>query len=381
MRPGRAPGRAVAALALVGGIGTALGFLHSPDRAWAGCLVASLFLVGLGLAGPFFVALQFVCGATWHTAIRRVPEALGAALPLGALGLAVVFAFGSELYPWWTSTAAVDGFKGWWLEPGFFWLRFLGYQAVWALCLLGLRRALASLEAGGDIVAARARVVRWSVAFLLVVAPTLWLSSVDWIMSLEPQWHSTIFGVYQFAGLFASGLAAIVLLALWQKRRGALAGFLRAEHLGDLGKLLFAFSTFWAYVWFSQYLLVWYANIPDEALYFVRRRGDGWLPLFYLNVLLNWGVPFAPLLSALAKRDGRILASVAAVMLLGRWLDLYLMVAPPVGASGPTVGAAELGPMLLASAAGLWAFERAFRAGEPVPRNDPALVLSLSYES
>ncbi len=372
--------RLLAALALAGAVASAIGLAETPERTWAGVLVASLVVTGLSLAGPTFIAVQYACGATWATAIRRVPEAMSAALPIGAAGLFLVFAVRPDLYPWMRAGVALHGFEGWWLQPGFFWARSAAYVALWATGSVGLRRALAAIEHAEDPRAARARVVRWSVGWLLVFAPTLWLASVDWIMSLEPGWHSTIFGVYQFAGLFASGLAAIALLLVWERRRGALAEFLRPAHLHDLGKLLFAFSTFWMYIWFSQYLLVWYANIPDEAAYFVRRRTGGWLPLFYLNIGLNWAVPFVPLLSALAKRRGRILGLVAAIMLLGRWLDLYLMVVPAVE-SRPALGSAEWGPALLAAAAFVWRFERAFGAGEPVPRRDPALAASLSYES
>lgn len=379
MNSARVDRQVLGAIGLVGGAATLVGFHSAPERTWSAWLVASLLVTGLGLAGPLFVALQEVSGATWSTAIRRVPEAMGAILPIGTIGLATVFTFHPELYPWMAGTVELPGFEGWWLRPGFFWLRFAAYFTLWGIAVVGLRRASAALEDDDDPGRARSGIIRWSVAFLLIFGLTFWLASVDWIMSLEPEWHSTIFGVYQFAGLFASGLAAITLLALWQARRGALAGFLRPAHRRDLGKLLFAFSTFWMYVWFSQYLLIWYANLPDEAAYFVHRRADGWLGLFYLNILLNWAVPFVPLLSALAKRDGKILAAVASVMLVGRWLDLYLMVVPAAGAA-PAIGVPEVGPLLVLGAGSLWRFERAFRAAEPVPRRDPALVLSLSYE-
>jgi len=164
----------------------------------------------------------------------------------------------------------------------------------------------------------------------MVFSVTFTLASVDWIMSLEPMWSSTIFGVYNFAGLFESGLAAIILAALWLERQGPLRGVLTEEHLHDLGKLLFAFSTFWAYIWFSQYMLIWYTNIPEETTYFLRRLHGVWLALFLANVVLNWVVPFAVLLRRDAKRMRRVLGLVAAVVLVGRLLDLYLMIFPSV---------------------------------------------------
>jgi len=149
-------------------------------------------------------------------------------------------------------------------------------------------------------------------------------------MSLVPHWSSTIFAVYWFAGVLTGGTAAITLVAILLAERGYLAGVVDAERLHDLGKLLFAFSTFWAYIWLSQYLLIWYGNVPEETTYYVSRTGDRWILLFLLNLALNWVVPFLVLLSREAKRSMTILKWTAIVMLVGRWLDLYLMVMPQI---------------------------------------------------
>src|SRR5262249_39747770 len=149
--------------------------------------------------------------------------------------------------------------------------------------------------------------------------------------SLEPDWSSTMFGVYQFAGLFLSGLAALTLLLLWLGRSEPMRRVVTSDHLHDLGKLLFAFSTFWMYVWFSQYMLIWYVNNPEEAVYFLRREQGAWQPLLIANVVLNWAVPFLVLLPRSAKRSPTVLARVCVVLLVGRWLDLYLMIGPPFG--------------------------------------------------
>jgi Ni/Fe-hydrogenase subunit HybB-like protein len=200
-------------------------------------------------------------------------------------------------------------------------------------------------------------------------------------MSLEPGWYSTIFGVYHFAGLFLAAIAAIVLLALWLERAGPLAGVLHEDHLHDFGKLIFSFSTFWAYIWFSQYMLIWYANIPEETTYFVARTHGAWLGFFVLNVVLNWGVPFAVLIRRDTKRDRRVLATVAVVVLVGRWIDLYLMILPPIIGERALPGLLEIG--VLAGGAGLFglALARALRASPIVPIGDPDLRASLQYES
>ena len=171
--------------------------------------------------------------------------------------------------------------------------------------------------------------------FLVLYAITNAVASWDWGMSLEPEWFSTMYAVYVFAGTFLGGIAAVALLVLTLERNGQLARRPKPAALHDLGKLLFAFATFWAYIWFCQYMLIWYANLPEETGHYAARLSGGWSMLFYLNPILNWVVPFVVLLSAGTKRHAPTLAPVAIVVLLGRWLDCFLLVAP---AAGPLPG-------------------------------------------
>src|SRR5262249_16847742 len=157
---------------------------------------------------------------------------------------------------------------------------------------------------------------------------TCWLASYDWIMSLEPEWASTVFGVYNFAGLFLSGLAAVILLVIWLRRQGPLQAVLNESHLHDLGTLLFAMSSFWMYTWFCQFLLIWYVNKPEETAYLRRRWQGGWAAWLFLDLALNWVIPFLVLLSRRAKCNPRVLGTVAVLVLAGRWVDLFLMIFP-----------------------------------------------------
>jgi hypothetical protein len=363
--------------AAVGLLTFAAGVVVAPARAWANLLLINYFLLGLGLAGLLFVALQYVTGAAWGAALRRVAEAMSAILPFALAGLAMVFAFRPELYPW--TREHFDGFKGAWLNRPFFLFRAAVFAAAWILFSRAVLHHSRQQDVDGNAAHTR-RNRAWSAAFLAVFAVTFWLASFDWIMSLEPQWYSTIFGIYNFAGLFASGIAALILLCVWLERCGPLRRLLRDEHLHDLGKLLFAFCTFWMYIWFSQYMLIWYANIPEEAQYFVRRLQGTWQPLFILNVFLNWIVPFLALLPRPAKRSASLLVKVAAVVLLGRWLDLYLMIMPALG-DRPAVGIWELALAMGGAALFLAVFTRALRAAAIVPLHDPALQESLHYHN
>ena len=312
-------------------------------------------------------------------AIRRVPEALAGTLPFAAVLLAVVFIARPQLYPW-TSASSVEGaaspalaFKLAWLYRPFFLFRAAAYSLIWILFAVAIRRASRRQDGDGDRRWTRAN-VRLSAAFLMVFGVTFTLASFDWVMSLEPLWYSTIFGVYNFAGLFLSGLAAIVIVALWLERAGPLQNVLTGEHLHDLGKLLFAFSVFWMYIWFSQYMLIWYTNIPEETAYFVRRVHGGWFVLFLANVVLNWLVPFVVLLRRDAKRQRRILGLVAAIVLAGRWLDIYLMIFPAVVGETPRIGVWELG--LTASGVGGFGLVLAWvlKGAPAVPLADPDLL-------
>lgn len=195
------------------------------------------------------------------------------------------------------------------------------------------------------------------------------------VLSLEPDWYSTIFGVYNFAGLFSSGLAAITLLVVWLRWRGSLPRRrVTADHLQDLGSLMVAFTTFWAYLWFCQYMLIWYANLPEETVYFARRLEGGWEILFLANLVTSWIVPFLLLLPRSSKRNPRTLVSAAAVILVGRILDLHLMIVPATTSGGPSFGPWELGALLSTFGLVGVSFMHAFGKAAPVPLRDPYLT-------
>ena len=361
-------------LAALGAAAAVAGAAIDPQRMWANWLLVSFYATTLALGGLCFVAIHDASGATWAVAIRRAPEALAALIPAAAIGIGIVFIAWPQLYPWTVEAVAraSDGalaFKRAWLHWPFFLARAAVYATAWILFSWAIRRRHTGERR------------RTAGAFLAVFAVTFSLAAFDWIMSLEPAWYSTINGVYHFAGLFVSALAAVILVALWLERIGELAGVLHEDHLHDLGKLLFAFSTFWAYIWFSQFMLIWYANIPEETTYYIARTKNAWYALFVANVVLNWMIPFAVLIRRDTKRSRRVLALVAGTVLIGRWLDLYLMILPPVLGDRPAFGLLEAG--LLAGGLGLFGLgvARAARTAPVVPIDDPDLPASLQYES
>ncbi len=382
-RPDRRVIGTFGALAAAGAISLAAAAFFTPARAWANLLLASYYILGLGLAGLLFVAFHYVTGAAWSTAFRRVPEAMAVGVPVAALGVAALLAFKSPLYPWFGEVVAEGEamwFKAAWLDPLAFRARAALYFVIWIFFAWLIRRQSRRQDADGKFSRRRWN-ARLSALFLVFFAVTFWLASYDWIMALDPAWYSTIFGAYNFAGLFQSGLAAIIVLAVALRRAGALRNVLRDEHLHDLGKLLFGFSCFWMYLWFSQYMLIWYAHLPEETTYFVARAKGYWAPLFLLQVVLNWAVPFFFLLPRRAKRSASVLATVAGVVLVGRWLDLYINVMPPFAGETPAFGFAEVGSAV--GVVGLFSlvFLLSFRRASPVPRGDATLSESLNYRA
>jgi hypothetical protein len=373
--------RGLRALAVIGAILTLVGWILARERTCGGILLASHYVLGLGLGGLVFIVLGYATRAGWMAAFRRVPEAMAGTIPLGAVLTLVAFLGMSWLYHHWMHPAPDDHLlqeKGSWLNVGGFVARAIVVLAVWCAFGWAIRRVSTRQDETGDP-AATNRNAMLSGLFLVVFALTFSLASFDWIMSLEPHWYSTVFAVYDFAGLFVSALAAMLILLIALRRMGPLAGILSDDHLHDIAKLTFGFATFWGYIWFCQYMLIWYGNIPEETAYFVARREGAWSVLTLVNPVVNWLIPFLVLLPREAKRRESLLLKVAALLLLGRWLDLYQMINPSISPGGPAVGFWEFAPLAVALPLFVFAFFRVLARARILPIRDPMLGESLHH--
>jgi hypothetical protein len=341
VRPRPAAGaRGPTACLLLGAATFVVGLFAAPTAVWPAYLLAVYALTTAGLGAAVFVALHHVTGARWGRAV--LPVAHGAVAVLPWAGLAhLVLPFGtSTLYPWAdaaavTSDHAMAGRAGWMTVP-FVLARTAVAFAVWitlARVLVKRSRAAAADAAAGT----RAAAGRGGAWFLLAFAPTFSIHGFDWVLSLERTFASTMFAVYHFGGLFLGALALVTLLAVHERRRGHLAGGPDwGDTLHDLGKLVFAFAFFWGYVWYCQYMLIWYTNLPEETPHYALRHGGGWEPLAVLNVALQWAVPFLVLMPRAMKRNESVLSRICAVVLVGRAVDLALAIlAPAHGATLP----------------------------------------------
>jgi hypothetical protein len=351
------------------------GAFLDPSQAFAGLLTAALFGVMLALGAAVFAAIQGVSGARWWAPVRMVTASAAGtlAVPAALLGATLVLGM-ATLYPWARPEAAANHLlaaKAAWLNRPFFLARAFVILLAW-LGLVGLlRNRLRALESGE--VGAAPRFAGASVGFLLVLAPTISVAFWDWAMSLEPEWFSTMFAVYGFGGTFLGGIATVTAVALFLDARGRLPQPLTSAARHDLGTLLFGFAMFWAYIWFCQYLLIWYSNLPEETPYYALRFQGGWTALFWLNPVLNFLVPFVMLLGSGAKKAPATLGHAALVVVLGRWLDAYVMVAPAAGPL-PSFPVYAVAASLLVLAGMFFAFDRLYFSGTLKARTVPAQV-------
>lgn len=376
--------RVLAGLALSGAAVFVLGLFVAPTRVWVGWLMGFHWLTTLALAGPVFCALLWIASARWSTALRRVPEAMGAALPAAALMGLVLLVGVHGLYEWsHAAVVAQDALlqhKAGWLNLPFFAVRLVLCFALWIFFQRRLVAASRAQDLDGKPSHA-ASLVRTSALFVAVFTVTWSVASFDWLMSLQPHWFSAAFSLDQLGSLGAAGLAAAILLVLHLERAGPLRGVLRDDHLHDLGKLLFSITLFWAYIWYCQYMLIWYTDISEETAYYLARQQGPWWLLVQTTMVLKWAVPFLALMSRKACRSRVVLVRVAGVVLLGHALDLYMQVGPPMMGATPLIGVFEIAPLVALLALFFRQTIRAFAAAPAVPRNDPGLAESLSYHT
>jgi hypothetical protein len=369
-------------VAICGLIALAASSAVAPERAWANGLLMAYYLVTLGLGAAVFLALTSVTGAGWHVAIRRIPEALTSLLPAGGILIVALVAMESSRFTWQHHGSGDAGsfwFKEMWLSAGFHLARTVVFLLLWILFAALLVRA----SRRQDQAAVHPRRIHpaLSVVFLFLFAPSFSLAAIDWIMALEPMWFSTMWGVYQFSGLVMGVLAVMIIAGILLRRAGPMQGLFRDEHLHDLAKLLLGFSCFWMYIWFCQYMLIWYSNIPEETSYFVKRLQGAWGPMIVAALILNWGIPFLTLLPRPHKRDEAIMLRVAVVVLVGRWVDLSVMIFPPVIGDAPPLGIPEAAAVVSGCGLSVVLFRRAFASAGRAPLNDPFLGESLHYHA
>jgi hypothetical protein len=333
----------------LGVIAFALGLNVDAKRTWASFLLNHFYFMSLGLGGAFFAAIQWITGSMWSAPVRRLSESFTAYLPFVFVTF-IILCFGVPHLYLWSHAEHVQGDlvlegKSGYLSLGFFTIRNLLAIGIWLFFSYRMvQNSILQDTSKSFELNLKNRVL--APAFLALFAITFTMASFDQLMSLDPHWFSTMFGVYCFAGLVYANFALTCLMALYMRSKGKLDQIVNLNHFHDLGQFMFAFTVFWAYIGFSQFMLIWYANLPEETGYFIKRLSGDWRTVSLVLFAAKFLVPFFCLIARSAKRNPRILGFVAVFMLIAQWFDVMWMVQPEFFKDGPKFGLSEIGVTL-----------------------------------
>lgn len=361
-------------------------------RVYSNLWINTVFFAGIGLIGVFFFAIQYAAQAGWSAGIKRIPLAFGSWLPIAFVSIVgMYFLAGHDLFHWTHANLygpegdeIIKGKAGYFffpLEggtfPAFWFGRLVLFFGVWYLLFTKLRKLAyeEDLEGGTE---------RWykmrklAAIFLVFFAFSSSMAAWDWVMSIDTHWFSTMFGWYNFASWWVAGLALTTFIVITLKDKGYLS-VVNENHIHDLGKFVFAFSIFWTYIWFSQFLLIYYAHIPEETVYFMDRWKGPYAGFFYFNLAINFFFPFLMLMTRDSKRHSRILKVVCPAIVIGHWFDFYLMITPGTMKFDGGLGFLEVGLLMVFLGSFLFVVLRQIAKAPLYAKNHPMLNESLHH--
>ena len=369
------------ALMGIGVAAIAYGFVMTPERIWANLLLNGFFFLAIALAGTFFIAVSYVAEAGWHSGFKRIPEAMSTYLPIGGivmLGLVIAGILGvHDIWHWMdhhfqtTDEIYMNSGKKVYLSNTFYAIRTVVYLLGWIFLAMQFRKISLNEDANPGF-KNHNKGLMFGAIFLVFFGVTSSMSAWDWLMSIDVHWFSTLFGWYIFAGLFVSGIIMMLLILLHLKRQG-LMHWVNENHIHDLAKFMFAFSVFWTYLWFSQYMLIWYSNIPEEINYFLERFDTDYKFIVIPMLVINFAFPLLILMHRDAKRTPWLLSVVGAILLVGHYLDLFQIIMPGTVKDKWSIGFTEIGMVLGFLGLFLYVVFTALSKSPLVPANHPFL--------
>lgn len=381
-KPSSGAKTAAMAASALGLLALIIGIFKFQERVWPAYLLAFFYFVCLSLGGLFFSAIQSITKAGWSASVRRIAESLTAFIPLLMIGGLILVLGLKQLYPWAdTERMATDHLlqvKKAYLNIPFFIIRMVGFSLLmWFFSKQIVGRSIAQDQNGDHALTTSA--VPWSIAFMFVFALGFSLFSVDLLMALLPYWYSTIWGVYCFSGMIQATFAFMILLAYSINNSGAVKGYINDEHIHDLAKFLKGFTVFWAYIAFSQFMLIWYANIPEETEFYLLRAQNGWMGVSLGLLIFRFIVPFLVLLPRGVKRNEGTLKLVCWGVLVMQFVDLYWLIYPNFNENQMSFGILEL--LVFAGMAGVFMLSvfRFFEKNSPVAIKDPRMHEALNH--
>jgi hypothetical protein len=373
-------------LTAIGVLTIVIGIFTEPAETWTAYLVTAYYFFSLAIGALFFLAIQYVSQSGWSSAFSRVPEAIITYMPIAALSFFLLWFGIKDLYKWANEATAyaepVIEHKSFYLNIPFFFIRMFIYFAAWVILCYILRDIsrksdIADPQDSPGIMKLFAKSELWSKIVLFVLALTFSLSSIDWLLSVNPDWYSTIFALKNLVGAILHGVSIIALIVFILYKLGYYP-FLNKFHLHDFARYIFMFSIIWGYFWFAQFMIIWYGNIPDETLYYYVRWQSGWKIVFFTELGLNWFIPFMVLLPVQTSRNMTVIFLVIIMLIVGQYVDLFFQVAPMTTGllkfgwieGGIFAGYAGLFSLVVASALGRFSL---------YPRNHPYLEESLHH--
>lgn len=371
-------------VALIGVVGCAILGPANPKQFFFSWLVSFLFFQSLALGALFFVLIQFAAQGGWGVVLRRVGETIFSTIPVMAILFIPVLVGMHDLYEWSHADAAEhDALLAWkapYLNVPFFLIRAGVFFAIWSLIAILYYRGSSGQDATGDP-AVSARLRRFAGPAIIVLALTQSFAAIDWIMSLTPHWYSTMFGVYFFAGSWVGFIALLSVVVPAMRGAGLLDTVISREHLQDIGKFLFAFTAFWAYISFSQFFLMWYGNMPEETIFYRARMEGSWLTVSLVLLFGHFFAPFFYLMGRSVKRNGATLAVGGVWLLMMHFLDLYWQVMPTLHPEGLNPSLLDVAALMTVGGCFVATASWLMRRHALVPLRDPRIAESLAFEN
>lgn len=374
-------GMGLLALGVVLGV---VAFFVDHSRAVFNYLIAFTFLISIGVGALFLIALDYTSGADWSVPIRRVVEFFAAIIPiLAVLVIPLLFNVG-ELFHWSHPEAVAEDKilqgKSSYLNVTFFIVRVFALIGIWSLFYFFIVKNSKKQDTTRDQ-KLTTKNLRLSAIFIPIFAVTITISAIDWLMSIEPHWFSTMIGVYFFSGVVIAALAAVTLTTVLLKENGYLHPALTNDHLYSLGALLFAFINFWGYIAFSQYMLIWYADLPEETFWFMQRWEGSWSIFSIGLILIHFVVPYIALVSQPSKMNPKTLKFISVWLLFAHFFDLFWMVMPSVDelSAGYSISWIDFVFPIAVTGLIILVFSNKVKKENLVPIGDPRLKRGLDF--